>query len=155
MVPEAGSAEIVASWAGTLGASVRQPEVSVALQWPMLVTLRMRAPPTFTTYAVLFCGTRVTAFGNELNPGSRSGVACSFLGRPAQPEVVVPLHVLVSMNDSVSSKWFTAKTVPEGDAGPTTWVLAPVFLMGHAWLQPEVTRALQTAPLMTETVPSL
>src|ERR1700722_14000568 len=155
MVPVTGSAEIVASWSGTLGASVRQPVVSVALQWLTLTTDMTLRPPTFTTYAEPVCGTSVTAFGNELNPGSCSGVACSFRGRPPQPDVVVPLHVLVSMTDSVSSKWFTAKTVPEDGSSATNWGFAPVVTVGHAWPQPEVTRALHTVLLMTETVPSL
>ena len=104
MVPVAGSAEIVDSWSGTLGASVRQPLMSVALQRLTLATETTLRPPTFTTYAEPVAGTSANSFGNELNPGFWCGVACTFLARPAQPDVVVPLHVLVLMADSVSSK---------------------------------------------------
>src|ERR1700684_4217768 len=90
MVPVAGSAEIVASWAGTLGASARQPAVSIALQRLMLTTDTTLAPPTFTRYAEPVCGTSASSFGHELNPGLRSDGACSFLARHPQPDVVVP-----------------------------------------------------------------
>src|ERR1700744_699800 len=138
-----------------LGASVRQPVVPVALHPLTLTTDRTLAPPTFATYAVFSCGIRVTAFGNELKPGTRTGVACSFRGRPVQPEVVLPLHGAVLMTDSVSSKWFTAKAVPQDGSRATDSGFAPVVTVAHAWPQPAVTRALQRAPLMTETVPSL
>ena len=67
----------------------------------------------------------------------------------------MPLHVPVLIADSVSSPWLTAKTVPEDGSTATNSGFAPVVTVGDVLPQPEVTRALQRAPLMTETVPSL
>src|ERR1700729_1228034 len=155
MVPVAGSVEIVYSWAGTLGASVRQPVMSAALQRLTFRTDRTLAPSTFTTYADPVCGTSASAFGKGLYPGSWFGEACSFGARCRQPHVTVPLHVPVLIADSVLSPWFTAKTVPEDGSTATNEGFAPVVTVGGVLLQPEVTLALQRAPSMTETVPSL
>ena len=155
MVPVAGSVEIRSWWAGALGASARQPAVAVASQRLTLTTARTLAPPTFTTYAEPVCGTSANALGNGLYPGSWFGEACSFGALCWQPDVAVPLHVLVLIAESVLSPWFTAKTVPEDGSTATNWGFAPVVTVGGVLPQPVVTLALQRAPLMTETVPSL
>src|ERR1700735_4240253 len=155
MVPVAGSVEIVYSWAGTLGASVRQPVMSASSQRLTFTTDRTLAPPTFTTYADPVCGTSARAFGKGLYPGSWFGEACSFGARCRQPDVTAPLHVPVLVADRVLSPWSPVKTVPEGGSTATNVGFAPVVTVGHGLAQPEVTLALQRAPSMTETVPSL
>src|SRR6516164_2842013 len=88
MVSVAGSTDSKNSGSGTLGASMRQPVVLVALQRPMLVTDRMFVPPTFTTYAVPVRGMSVKKFGPGLYRGPWSGaVARSAGGAWLQPGV--------------------------------------------------------------------
>src|ERR1700685_2143401 len=110
MVPVAGAVGVGCAWAGTLGAPVRQPVMSAALQRLTFRTDRTLAPPTFTTYADPVCGTSASAFGKGLYPGSWFGEACSFGARCWQPHVTVLLHVPVLIAESVLSPWFTAKT---------------------------------------------
>ena len=111
MVSVAGSTDIRNSLSGTLAAGRRQPVVSPALQRLMLVTERMLAPPTLTTYAEPVRGISPKAFGEELNPGPWSGVACWLGGLVRQPDVTVPRQVLVLIADSVSSPALTVNTV--------------------------------------------
>src|SRR5215468_5490961 len=155
MVLVAGSAEIRNACSGTLGASARQPVALAALQRPMLVTDRMFLPPMLITYALPVPGTSVKKFGNELNPGPWSGVACWFGGRLRQPDVTLRPQVLVLVADSVSSPWLTVNAVCTRWSIATNWGPAPVVTVGGVWRQPEVTRALHRAPLMTDTVPLL
>ena len=75
----------------------------MALQRLMLVTDRMLAPPAFTTYAEPVRGISARAVGNELYPGPWREVASRLGGIVRQPDVTVPLQVLVLIADSVSS----------------------------------------------------
>jgi hypothetical protein len=102
---------------------------------------------------VLALARSVNEVGNCAYPGPRSGSACSFGGRFAQPEVTVPAQVLVLIADSVSSNLLTANTVCSASSAATKLVLAPAGTVAGAWWQPEVTRALQAAPLITDTEP--
>src|SRR6516164_5607910 len=156
MVSVAGSTDSKNSGSGTLGASMRQPVVLVALQRPMLVTDRMFVPPTFTTYAVPVRGMSVKKFGPGLYRGPWSGaVARSAGGAWRQPAVAVPLQVRVLIADRVLSFWLTANTVCSPESTATNPAPAPVVTVGGVLWQPDVIVALQVAPLMTETVPSL
>src|SRR6516165_8365722 len=69
-----------------------------------------------------------------------------------QPEVFFALQVAVLMTDTVLSPELATYSVC------VTWLIAspagplPTVMVAGVWPQPAVTRALQVAPLMTETV---
>ena len=102
---------------------------------------------------MLALGRSANAVGNCTYPGPRSGSACSFGGRIAQPDVTFPSQVLVSIADSVSSNSLTANTVCSPSSAATAAVLAPAGTAAGAWWQPEVICALHRAPLITDTEP--
>src|SRR6266481_4398284 len=106
-----------------------------------------------TRYTVPVWGITANAFG--LNPWRGLKVACSFGARAGQPELTVPLHVLVSITDSVPSPWLIANTVCRAPATAVNWGCAPVVTVGGVRPQPAVVVALHRAPLITDTVPSL
>src|SRR5215469_193585 len=151
----AGSVEIRYSESGTLGASRRQPEVRMASQRPGLITDRMLPPPGLTRYTELSRGISAKAPGNGLYRGPWSGAASWAGARRGQPDVTPPRQVRVLIADSVSSLWFIANSVCTAASIAATEAPAPVVTAGGACRQPEVTVALQVAPLITETVPSL
>ena len=88
-----------------------------------------------------------------LYPWGGLKVACSFGGRLGQPDVTVPLQVLVLISDSVLSPWFIANSVCSAASISANEVPAPVGTAGGVPPHPDVIFALQVAPLMTETVP--
>src|SRR6516162_2585095 len=150
MVTVAGSMASKNSGSGTLGASMRQPVVLVALQRLMLVTDRMFLPPTFTTYAVPVCGMSANAFGPGLYRGPWSGAVARWAGGGwPQPDVAVALQVRVLIADRVLSFWLTANTVCSPGSTATNCGFAPVVTVGGVLWQPAVIVALQVAPLMT------
>src|SRR5215469_4548061 len=153
MVSVAGSMEVRNSLSGTLGTGRRQPAVWLASQRLGLITDKMFAPPTLTRYRELSWGISANWPGNGLYRGPWLGAACWAGASLGQPAVVPPRQVWVLIADSVSSLVFIAKTVWTAASIPPKEAPAPVFTAGGVCAQPEVTVALQVAPLMTETVP--
>ena len=155
MVSVDGSTDARKSEFGTECAGVLQPEVSTALQRPTVITDTRFSPPTLTRYAVVVPGSSVMVFGNAVYPGLWFDPASALGDVFEQPVVTVPWQVRVLIADSVSSFWLRSKTECNDSSTATDADPAPAVTAGGVLAQPEVIAALQRAPSMTETVPSL